>query len=420
MIKTTLTILVLLLTITSFAQTTCTIKGETVTRDSKFLLLRKRSESFRSFVNNPTKISIQKGKFNYTFSFNELEAYELIFKDELDKGNWVAIPFFPTNGTVEFKLHPKDEWGKNIIKGGELNTEYETYQIDKNKIFGKRRNELSKLQDDLFEKNEFNSLEYNEVMRQLRESKTQEEKTILFQKRDELEKTHARYTEKAKQLFIDPYDSLVKSELLWKYNYIKNNLSIVSYFLIWSDVEMTMEQSPLVAQLVANVFPFYERKYPEHVYTKLVRAQVAGLKTINVGNKYIDFKAPSIDGDTIQLSNVIQNHVALIDMWGSWCGPCIAKSRLVVPIYEQYKDKGFKIVGIAREFKNTNAVKKRINIEQFSWLNLVELDDKLNIWNTYGISNGTGLMVLVDRDGTILSIDPKPDELDKLLQEKLN
>jgi thiol-disulfide isomerase/thioredoxin len=212
----------------------------------------------------------------------------------------------------------------------------------------------------------------------------------------------------------------VRNELLWKYNYIKNNPSIVSYFLIWADVEMTMEQSPLVAQLVASVFPFYEKKYPEHVYTKLIGTQVAGLKTINVGNKYIDFKAPSIDGDTIQLSNVIQNYIALIDMWGSWCGPCIAKSRLVVPIYEEYKDKGFKIVGIAREFKNTNAVKKRINIEQFLWLNLVELDDKLNIWNTYGISNGTGLMVLVDKDGTILSIDPKPEELENILQQKLN
>ena len=152
----------------------------------------------------------------------------------------------------------------------------------------------------------------------------------------------------------------------------------------------------------------------------MIEKQIFGLKAIAVGSKYIDVKLPSISGDTIQLSNVIKNHIALIDLWGSWCGPCIVKSRLVVPIYAQYKDKGFKVVGIAREFKNTDAVKRRISKEQFAWLNLVELDDKQNVWNTYGISNGTGLMILVDKDGTILSVDPKPEELEKILKEKLN
>ena len=279
-----------------------------------------------------------------------------------------------------------------------------------------------KTQNDLSESDEYDSPEYKELTRQLRATKSDdhEARVPIYQKRQEMEKTHARYTEKAKQLFVDPYDSLIKVELIWKYKYIEDNPSIVSYYFIWSDVEMQMKDNPLVKQLVTNVFTLFESKYPEHIYSKMIGAQVAGLKTINVGNKYIDISAPSVDGDTIQLSKIIQNQVALIDMWGSWCGTCIAKSRLVVPIYEQYKDKGFKVVGIAREFKNTEAVKRRLSKEQFSWINLVELDDRQNIWNTYGISNGAGLMILVDKDGTILSIDPKPDELENVLQQKLN
>lgn len=117
--------------------------------------------------------------------------------------------------------------------------------------------------------------------------------------------------------------------------------------------------------------------------------------------------------------SLILNKIALIDFWGSWCGPCIAKIRLVVPIYNKYKNKGFAVVGIAREFQSTDALKLRLSKEQFSWTNLVELDDKQKIWNRYGISNGVGLMVLVDRDGTILAIDPKPEEIEKILQKKL-
>jgi thiol-disulfide isomerase/thioredoxin len=418
--KAILTIIMLWIAIGLLAQKQCIVKGEIVNRDSKVLLLRKYSESLRSLHSKPIKIPIRKGKFDYAFSYDDLEAYELIFEDEFKKGSWKPITFFPTNGHVEFLLFPENEGDKNNISGGELNTEYGAVRSTNAQLFGKRRKELSEIQSSLFREDEFDSPKYKELMQQIRVSKTHEEKIPLFQTVEEMEKNYSRYTDRAKQLFIDPYDSLIEAELNWKYEYIKKNPSIVSYYFVWSDVEMQMKDKLQVAQLVASVFPIFEKRFPDHIYTKLIKKQITGLRTIEVGNKYINIKAPSIGGDTIQLSDVIQNHVSLIDMWGSWCGPCIAKSRLVIPIYDRYKDKGFKIVGIAREFRNTDAVKRRISKEQFSWLNLVELDDRQNIWNTYGISNGTGLMVLVDKDGTILSIDPKPDELEKILKQRLN
>ena len=413
--------LLFLITLASFARQQCTIKGEIIDRNSKVLLIHKYSEGHNAFKNKPTKISIKKGKFEYTFSYTELEAYELIFEDELNQGTWMAIPFFPTNGTIEFKLYPKDQWTLNTITGGQLNDEFKAYHHYMSERFDKPKNKLSEIEADLIEKNEYNSAAFEELRQRLKATNDSdnEAKTLIYQEMDELQKTHARYTEKAKRLFVDPYDSISRVEHVIKYEYIRTNVSLASYYLIWKDADIIMKSNPFVAQLIASVFPVYQKRYPEHIYTKLLERQVTGLRTIQVGGRYIDFKAPGIDGDSVQLSSVVQNHVALLDFWGSWCGPCIAKSRMVVPIYEQYKDKGFKMVGIAREFKNTDALKKRLSKEDFSWLNLVELDDKLNLWNTYGISNGTGLMVLVDKDGTILSIDPKPEELEKILNQKL-
>lgn len=399
----------------------CTIKGLVLNRDSKVLTIRKTSESFRSFLNNYEKIEIRNGKFEHTFSYSEAEAYELIFEDELNNGAWRGITFFPINGTVQFRLHPQENWDLNEIKGGKLNAEYKKYQEASKKLFAQRKNELQKISSELQKQNEYNSPAYEEISRQIGNAKSQDEKVLLFQKRDELEKTHGRYTEKAKRLFRDPYDSLIASELTWKYDYMQKNPSLLSYFLLWSDVEMQLKRNFLVAKLVESVYADFEEKYPDHSYTKLISAQLEGLRTITPGKKYIDLKAPSVThNDTLQLSAIINNHVTLIDLWGSWCGPCIAKTRLVFPIYEKYKDKGFKIVGIAREFTSTDAVKKRIEAERYPWENLYDLDDKLNIWNQYGISNGVGLMVLVDKDGTVLSVDPKPEDLEKILNEKLN
>ncbi len=49
----------------------------------------------------------------------------------------------------------------------------------------------------------------------------------------------------------------------------------------------------------------------------------------------------------MRLSDIIKGKVAVIDLWASWCMPCRAKAKAMIPIYEKYKDRGFEIVGVA-------------------------------------------------------------------------
>lgn len=398
----------------------CSITGEVLGRKSKNLLFRRCSESYKVHYERPVKIPIKNGRFEYTFSYGEAEAYELVFEDEMQKGSWTSIIFFPAD-RIQFVLHPQHEAGKNLIQGGELNRAYAAFLQEQGKLFDPRADEISIIRQRLQEADEFESMEYKAIRVQLRGTKAgdHDARAPLYQKQDEMEKTRARYTEKGITLVVDREDSLRKAKYRWRYDYIRNHPAQSSYYLIWTDVEMELKNDPYVAKLILDAFPAFETKYPEHIYTSMIRKQLTGIQTISPGNKYIDFKAPNLVGDTLQLSGLIENKIALIDLWGSWCGPCIAKSRLVVPVYQKYKSRGFEVVGIAREFKTTDAVKKRLAKEQFSWTNLVELDDRQGIWNKYGISNGTGLMVLVGRDGVILAVDPKPEELEKILQEKL-
>jgi thiol-disulfide isomerase/thioredoxin len=121
------------------------------------------------------------------------------------------------------------------------------------------------------------------------------------------------------------------------------------------------------------------------------------------------------DEKELKLSSLLKDKYILIDMWGSWCGPCIVKTRTMKPLYEKYKESGFNIIGIAREFKSLKAVKNRIKVENYVWPNLYDLDDKYQIWNKYGIGYGTGLMVLVDDKGRILAIDPTAEEVEKII-----
>ena len=105
-------------------------------------------------------------------------------------------------------------------------------------------------------------------------------------------------------------------------------------------------------------------------------------------------------------------------MWASWCGPCRRHAKELLPVYEKYKDKGLQVIGIARE-NAAEAMEKAIRQDGYPWLNLLELNDRHHVWQKNGINNAAGGGFLIDDKGTILSIYPEADELEKILKERL-
>lgn len=408
----------------SIAQRTnsvCILQGVVKNRTSDTIYVRKSTQDLRAFLENPTKIPIQNGTFSYRLSFTETEALELIFQDELEKGSWSPILFFPYLGRIQFELYPQKDWLSNKVVGGELNKSYATFKSINQEKFQSAKNSLYQTRDSLMRVNLFETEDYQQIFIDMRKLKPgdQDARVPLYQKSDEMEKTGARYTDLAKQLYVNPFDSLMREEYHWKYQYLTQYISLSSYYSLWTDVMRVAKDNRIVAQYIRELFPVYKKKFPGHVYTKSIEQQLNGLQKVAIGNSFLDVKAFTLNGDTMLLSKAITGKITLIDFWGSWCGPCIAKMRLVKPLYEKYKNQGFVIVGIAREFQNLAAVKNRIVLEKYEWPNFVDIDDKLSIWNKYGINNGVGMMVVVDQQGKIIAIDPKANELEELLAKTI-
>lgn len=220
------------------------------------------------------------------------------------------------------------------------------------------------------------------------------------------------------------YRELQRQEIGWKqysfmHKFCEGQWDELYFFLVIEELQRRqMYQSELDEEL-ERAYHVLAEKFVFSDYTRLGRMLVDGFHNIRPGGHYVDFEAPDLEGCKVKLSDVIKGKVAIIDLWASWCMPCRAKAKAMIPLYEKYKDRGFKIVGVAREFKNTDRMKQAIKQDGYPWLQLVELDDGYQIWTRYMLGNAGGGVFVVDRDGKILAVNPKPEEVQKILEQKL-
>lgn len=63
------------------------------------------------------------------------------------------------------------------------------------------------------------------------------------------------------------------------------------------------------------------------------------------------FKLVTIYGKIIDSNSIYKKNVVVINFWATWCPPCRAEIPDFVSVYNNYKDKRVKIIGISLDFQ---------------------------------------------------------------------
>jgi len=357
----------------------CYLTGKVIDRDSKTLILKKETEDSR---NSGIEIPIDSlGNFNYKLNFRFIEAYELIFKDELDKGAWRPTLFFPDNDKIKFTLYPMEKADSNKIVGSKLSLEESIY---------------------------------NQIIKD-----TYYDKYIYWDKKlDSLKKLNQTDSGYAKEI-SDSINLIMTEVPQFELQYIKKKENLYAYSKFQNILRNEKERGLFALDTLRTLANLFQQRFPNHPYNEISQLRLNGLIKIKVGGDYVDFTAQDSVGNSFTLSDIIsKNRLTLIDLWAPWCGPCIRKSQKAVPIYEEFKEKGFGVIGVIGGISTKEQYKQAIEKYKYPWLLLAEINDENKLWEKYYISKGGGGQFLVDDTGKILAINPSPDDIRTLILEE--
>jgi peroxiredoxin len=113
-----------------------------------------------------------------------------------------------------------------------------------------------------------------------------------------------------------------------------------------------------------------------------------------------EFTLKDANGSTVKLSDY-HGKVVLLNFWATWCGPCQLEIPWFVEFEQQYKSKGFAVVGVSMDDDGWTAVKPYLAEKKVNYRVLLGND---SVTQLYGGVDSLPTTFMIDRDGKIAAI----------------
>lgn len=135
------------------------------------------------------------------------------------------------------------------------------------------------------------------------------------------------------------------------------------------------------------------------------------LKNLVKGKPSPTFTFENIEGEITSLED-LKGKYLYIDVWATWCGPCIAEIPALKELEKAYHNKNIEFVSISiDEYKDKDKWKKMIEAKELKGVQLIaDKDWSSDFVKQYAI-DGIPRFILLDDEGNIISSDaPRPSD----------
>jgi thiol-disulfide isomerase/thioredoxin len=142
-------------------------------------------------------------------------------------------------------------------------------------------------------------------------------------------------------------------------------------------------------------------------------------RRLDLAGKPFVLQGSTLGGRAVDLKKY-KGKVVLIDFFATWCGPCREEIPNISKCYRAYRKRGFEVVGVSLD-RDRKTIADFLDKEKYPWTVLLDQyeargTDK-SLATYYGLFT-IPQMILVGKDGRVLSIDVRGQRLNKALAEQ--
>lgn len=110
-----------------------------------------------------------------------------------------------------------------------------------------------------------------------------------------------------------------------------------------------------------------------------------------------NFTFPGLDGEFVSLDDY-RGKVVLLNIWATWCPPCVAEAPSLEKLNNRFKDHDFKMLAVSIDEEGENAIIPFMEKYKLSFP--VLLDPEASIMELYG-ATGVPESFIISKDGII-------------------
>ena len=132
--------------------------------------------------------------------------------------------------------------------------------------------------------------------------------------------------------------------------------------------------------------------------TKDSSFNLSGRPRLGKGVSAPDFALPDLDGKTVNLADY-KGKVVLLNIWATWCPPCVEEMPSMEKLHQELKDEDFEILAVSIDVSGAKAVNPFMKKHKLSFSVLTDTEGAMkSLYQTTGVPES----FIIDKQGRIL------------------